>query len=169
LVQHKWKCHYSFAFFLVFEANFVHSFTVDEENHPRGCNIPDALKHDGEGWASMEGYEPVSCGPNHFKLPGESLSSSEITAALADDHDLWEREFLDGWAQLQKNGYGDSLVDGPKNSWFGYSLVPEGTPIEFPLLFGQDMDPDSNINEDYISYRSKRHPGIPPDTHEVID
>ena len=54
------------------------------------------------------------------------MSSTEITEALADDHDLWEQEFLDGWAQLQKNGYGDGLINGPENSWLGYSLVPEG-------------------------------------------
>ena len=30
---------------------------------------------------------------------------------------------------IQKNGYEDSsLNDGPKSSWLGYSLLPEGEP-----------------------------------------
>ena len=65
---------------------------------------------------------------------------------------------------IQKNGYNDSLIDGPKSSWLGYSLLPEGhTPnkiyeinitsynftsnlgsnIEFPLLFTEN--PGFNI------------------------
>jgi len=159
---------HSLAFFLVFEANFVNNFTVDDENHPRGCNIPDQLT-ELDGWGKMDYRDPISCGPNNFRLPGESMSSTEITEALADDHDLWEQEFLDGWAQLQKNGYGDGLINGPENSWLGYSLVPEGSPIEFPLEFGQDMDPDADPSEFYITYRGHRNPGGPPETHEVVD
>ena len=65
---------------------------------------------------------------------------------------------------IQKNGYDDrNLNDGPKSSWLGYSLLPEGetlwneisfkattfllllqgTLIEFPLLFTEN--PGFNI------------------------
>ena len=44
---------------------------------------------------------------------------------FADDHELWTKEFLDGWEIIQKNGY-SNLQDGPENSWLGYSLFPEG-------------------------------------------
>ena len=27
---------------------------------------------------------------------------------------------------IQRNGYGDTLLNGPKSSWLGYSLLPEG-------------------------------------------
>ena len=27
---------------------------------------------------------------------------------------------------IQKNGYDDTLMNGPKSSWLGYSLLPEG-------------------------------------------
>ena len=35
------KESYSLTFYFPYEMNFVMDFTVDEENHPRGCNIPD--------------------------------------------------------------------------------------------------------------------------------
>ena len=35
------KESYSFTFYFPYEMNFVMDFTVDKENHPRGCNIPD--------------------------------------------------------------------------------------------------------------------------------
>lgn len=44
---------------------------------------------------------------------------------FADDHEVWTKEFLDGWEVIQKNGY-SNLQDGPENSWLGYSLFPEG-------------------------------------------
>ena len=27
---------------------------------------------------------------------------------------------------IQRNGYDDTLMNGPKSSWLGYSLLPEG-------------------------------------------
>ena len=35
------KESYSLTFYFPYEMNFVMDFTVDAENHPRGCNIPD--------------------------------------------------------------------------------------------------------------------------------
>ena len=35
------KESYSFTFYFPYEMNFVMDFTVDKENHPRGCNIPE--------------------------------------------------------------------------------------------------------------------------------
>ena len=35
--------------------------------------------------------------------------------------------YNDAFQAIQKNGYDDSsLNDGPKSSWLGYSLLPEG-------------------------------------------
>ena len=57
---------------------------------------------------------------------------------------------------IQRNGYDDTLLNGPKSSWLGYSLLPEGTnnnktaasfpslsslpgsSVEFPLLFTEN-------------------------------
>ena len=71
----------------------------------------------------------------------------------------WLKGYIDAFQAIQKNGYDDSsLNDGPKSSWLGYSLLPEGewtiiattfplfrpgTPIEFPLLFTEN--PGFNI------------------------
>ena len=58
---------------------------------------------------------------------------------------------------IQRNGYDDTLLNGPKSSWLGYSLLPEGkinkktlfllsslpgSPVEFPLLFTENPDFD---------------------------
>ena len=33
---------------------------------------------------------------------------------------------------IQKNGYDDTLMNGPKSSWLGYSMLPEGQELEMP-------------------------------------
>ena len=51
---------------------------------------------------------------------GEALS--EITTAFGEDHDVWNKAFLDGWEKFVENGYeANELVVGPEYSWLGYS------------------------------------------------
>jgi hypothetical protein len=137
---------WAFTFFLNYEMNFMKDFEMGSENRPRGCNLPDVYP----GWddpdtkpeATEVGRVPIDCSRASFKLPGESQTSADIVEAFADDHEVWTKEFLDGWEIIQKNGYGDSLMDGPEISWLGYSLLPEGSEISFPLLFTDDLDFD---------------------------
>jgi len=43
---------------------------------------------------------------------------------------------------IQQNGNRDNLKDGPPEAWLGYSLLPEGAEIKFPLLFTEDLNFD---------------------------
>jgi len=137
---------WSFTFFLPYEMNFVKDFDTGLENHPRGCNLAEVYP----GWDTPETQEearevgriPINCTKSEFKLPGETQTSAEIVEMFAEDHEVWTTEFLEGWRLLQKNGYSDTLEDGPENSWLGYSLLPEGADISFPLLFTEDWDFD---------------------------
>ena len=63
---------------------------------------------------------------------------------------------------IQKNGYDNTLKDGPRSSWLGYSLLPKGkfshshpssmllllieffsgSDISFPLLFTENLSFD---------------------------
>merc|ERR1712168_1389457 len=60
--------------------SFVMDFTVDEENHPRGCNIPHVYPECEWGTDPNCEYNklPIKCGRTNFKLPVESQSSADI-------------------------------------------------------------------------------------------
>ena len=40
---------------------------------------------------------PINCPRNNFKLPGETMSSSDIVDEFAYSHQTWAVEFLEGW------------------------------------------------------------------------
>jgi len=125
-----------FTFYLPYEMGFVKNFTVDSENHPRGCNFPDVFPKElypDPKWIAQHKI-PISCTRSNYKLAGEEQTSADIVDEFADDHEVWAHAFIEGWQVIQRNGY-DKLNDGPKSSWLGYSLLPEGSPVEFPLLF----------------------------------
>ena len=43
-----------------------------------------------------------------------------ITRGLAEDHDIWNRAFMAGWAKIAENGYQEGdLVAGPSLAWLG--------------------------------------------------
>jgi len=115
------KESYSLTFYFPYEMNFVMDFTVDEENHPRGCNIPDVYPECAWGHEPHCPYSelPINCPRNNFKLPGESMSSADIVDEFAYSHQTWAVEFLEGWQMIQKSGYGESLEDGPESSTRG--------------------------------------------------
>jgi len=144
--EHHNSQSWSFTFFMNYEMNFMKDFEIGSENRPRGCNFPDVYP----GWddpntkpeATVVGRIPINCTRATYKLPGESQTSADIVEAFADDHEVWTKEFLDGWEIIQKNGYADSLMDGPEISWLGYSLLPEGFEISYPLLFTEELDFD---------------------------
>ena len=85
----------TFSFYLPYEASFVKNFTVDAENHPRGCNIPEVFPESAPGDIAME--TPVNCGRSSFKLDGENQSSADIVEEFADDHEVWADAFIKGW------------------------------------------------------------------------
>jgi len=66
------------------------------------------------------------------------MTSADIVDEFAEDHEVWAHAFIEGWQAIQRNGYDDTLMNGPKSSWLGYSLLPEGSPVEFPLLFTEN-------------------------------
>jgi len=70
------------------------------------------------------------------------MTSADIVDQFADDHEVWAHAFIEGWQAIQRNGYGDALLNGPKSSWLGYSLLPKGSTIEFPLLFTENPNFD---------------------------
>ena len=84
----------SFTFYLPYEMNFVMEFTVDGENRPRGCNIPNVY---GDNWFADFGSLQINCPRANYVLPGETETSADIVEEFAEDHDVWAREFLEGW------------------------------------------------------------------------
>ena len=80
----------SVAFYLPYEIGFVKNFTVDSENHPRGCNFPEAQYPD-----------PIWKEQLKVKLQaGEEETSADIVDKFADDHEVWAHAFIQGWQVL---------------------------------------------------------------------
>ena len=75
----------------------------------------------------------MNCPPNMEKYEnGEALS--EITVAFGENHDVWNKAFLDGWEKMVENGYAeDELVAGPEYSCLGYSYI--GNNVIFVTIF----------------------------------
>ena len=92
---------WGFSFYLPYELSFVKDFTVDAENHPRGCNIPDVFPEQsvdgGEEARESIMKTPISCGRTSFKLDGEDQTSADIVDEFADDHEVWAHAFIEGW------------------------------------------------------------------------
>ena len=117
-------CGNELTFALTYEVNLMNDFELDEEFKPRGCN-GDLEKQwyadGGHETSSASQLTTVNCPPNMERYEnGEALS--EITTAFGEDHDVWNKAFLDGWEKFVENGYdANELVDGPEYSWLGYS------------------------------------------------
>ena len=73
---------------------FVVDFDVDDENHPRGCNIPLVY---GDSWFEDYGSLQIDCPRQTFVLLGENQTTADIVEEFAEDHELWARDFLEGW------------------------------------------------------------------------
>ena len=90
-----------FTFYLPYEMSFVMNFTVDAENHPRGCNIPEVFpelsSEGGEEAKQKVTSTPLMCGRTSFKLEGEDQTSADIVEEFADDHEVWADAFIKGW------------------------------------------------------------------------
>ena len=51
---------------------------------------------------------------------GEALS--DITRNFGEDHDVWNKQFMEAWDKMVINGYTEEqLTTGPQNSWLGFS------------------------------------------------
>jgi len=119
------------SFGLPYEVSLVLNFTVDHDNHPRGCGPLDEdimkgkkVEQLGGGRAPLgppiydgsPGYHgSPPCGPNKYAPEGET--TTDIVASFADDHDLWAKTFLEAWEKMQKNGYlKEELKNGPDSA-----------------------------------------------------
>ena len=104
-----WKKRRSqgFAFYLPYELGFVKNFTVDAENHPRGCNIPDVYPQkevDGKAAVKKWAKTAINCTRSTFTLEGEDMSSADIVDEFAEDHKVWAQAFIEGWQVRQAIG-----------------------------------------------------------------
>ena len=78
---------------------FVKNFTVDSENHPRGCNFPDVFPKElypDPKWIEQHKI-PINCTRSNYKLAGEEQTSADIVDEFADDHEVWAHAFIEGW------------------------------------------------------------------------
>ena len=99
---------WGFSFYLPYEMGFVKNFTVDSENHPRGCNFPEVYPE-----VAVDGDEPVvevkktaiNCTRATFKLDGEGKTSADIVDEFADDHEVWAHAFIEGWQVIRHQFY----------------------------------------------------------------
>ena len=91
---------WGFSFYLPYEIGFVKNFTVDSQNHPRGCNFPEVYPEiavDGDEPVIEVGRTPINCTRATFKLDGEDQTSADIVDEFADDHEVWAHAFIQGW------------------------------------------------------------------------
>ena len=98
----------SFAFYLPYELGFVKDFTVDAENHPRGCNIPDDYPQkevDGKKAVKKWQKTAINCTRSTFTLEGEDMTSADIVDQFADDHEVWAHAFIEGWQVAKANSH----------------------------------------------------------------
>ena len=114
-------CGTELTFALTYEVNMMYGFDVDDEFRPVGCAgalekmwFPEKNSDDAKSLTTescplnMEAYED-----------GETLS--EITRSFGEDHDVWNKAFMEGWEKFVENGYKEGeLVSGPEYSWLGY-------------------------------------------------
>lgn len=121
-------------------------FELDEEFRPHGCkgSLDTQVKI---GWSKFDfgnawwrypltGETSVTCGRNMERYEdGEALS--EITVAFGEDHDVWNKAFMEGWEKISTNGYTkDQLVAGPEYSWLGRSYFDGSySDASFPIVF----------------------------------
>ena len=98
-----------------YEMGFVKNFTVDAENHPRGCNFPEVFPE--MNWTASQGglgqgdtnavrriaRTPINCTRSTFVLDGESQTSADIVDEFADDHEVWAHAFIEGWQVSKSN------------------------------------------------------------------
>ena len=97
--QNSWRS-WGFSFYLPYEIGFVKNFTIDSQNHPRGCNFPEVYPEiavDGDEPVIEVGRTPINCTRATFKLDGEEQTSADIVDEFADDHEVWAHAFIQGW------------------------------------------------------------------------
>ena len=98
------KRSWSFTFYLPYELGFVKNFTVDAENHPRGCNFPEVYPEMalvGKKPKKKIGRTPINCTRSTFTLEGDDMTSADIVDEFAEDHEVWAHAFIEGW-QVKK-------------------------------------------------------------------
>merc|ERR1712110_1395397 len=95
---------------------------------------------------NMEAYED-----------GETLS--EITRSFGEDHDVWNKAFMEGWEKFVENGYKEGeLVSGPEYSWLGYFKQGSFDGASYPLVFTDNLKADPTVTRITTS-ADWSHPG----------
>ena len=82
--------------------------------------IAATLQQEDQGKSQFRWTDVEDCPLNDYAPEGKALH--EIVEEMADDHDIFARNFLAGYERMIENGY-DSDVElevAPVNSWFGY-------------------------------------------------
>ena len=134
-------CGFELTFMLTYEVNYMNEFSLDNEFKLHGCG---SGRQDGLLWTDDT---TINCPRNMERYEGgEALS--EITALFGEDHDTWNREFLQGWDKMVVNGYTEGqLVEGPEYSWLGYSFLDGGSfsDLSYPLVFTDNKKANPTI------------------------
>ena len=117
-------CGGELSFLLTYEVNFAYDFQLDDEMRPFGCNGTINNLDIQPGASTLE------CPRNMDQYEnGEALS--DITRSFGEDHDLWNKQFMEAWDKMVINGYTEEqLSDGPQNSWLGFSSQHIGANIK---------------------------------------
>ena len=134
-----------FTFYLPYEASFVMSFTVDTENQEGTLSQRmQKKKQVQESIILREDF--LQAGRWGQNLGGHrggirrwlwGLGRHFHQGMAGNEDTILELNGCDGiltFQIIQKNGYKDGdLFDGPKPSWLGYSLLPEGISYQISL------------------------------------
>ena len=117
-------CGGELSFLLTYEVNFAYDFQLDDEMRPFGCNGTI------NNLDIQPGASTIECPRNMDQYEnGEALS--DITRSFGEDHDLWNKQFMEAWDKMVINGYTEEqLIAGPPNSWLGFSSQHIGAKIK---------------------------------------
>jgi len=121
----KRRCGFNLQFALPYELGMYNKMSYKNDTlRPWGCDGINIERKDPR-WNGRPTYgTPVmTCQRNDLNLDGEP--AYKVIEDFADNHDVWARDFLDGWELMQANGYGNSLSAGPQNGWLGFNSLRE--------------------------------------------
>ena len=113
-------CGTELSFALTYEVNMMYGFDVDEEFRPVGCAGALERMWYPENSEDAKSLTTNSC-PLNMEAYEDGETLSEITRSFGEDHDVWNKAFMEGWEKFVENGYQEGeLVAGPEYSWLGY-------------------------------------------------
>jgi len=118
-------CGFNLQFALPYELGMYNKMSYKNDTlRPWGCDGIN-IERKGPRWIKKWtfGTPVMTCQRNDLNLDGEP--AYKVIEDFADNHDVWAKDFLDGWELMQANGYGNSLAVGPQNGWLGFNSLRE--------------------------------------------